>query len=107
MANTTGKKVDLLLPPELYKAAKVRAMEDSQPLAEWIAELVRKQLQDEAKQTAVALDWGRIDDRIDQRTAALERQIEMLSRKIEHLLKEQAIQHPLEETSSVFNSLVH
>lgn len=107
MANTTGKKVDLLLPPELYKAAKVRAMEGNQPLAEWVVDLIRKQLQDEAKQTAVALDWGRIDARIDQRTAALERQVELLTRKIEHLLKEKPIQHPLEEPSPVFNSLVH
>ena len=105
MANITGKKVDLLLPPELYRAAKSRAAEDSQPLAEWILDLIRKQLQDEAKLSSVALNWGRIDDRIDQRTAALERQVEVLTSKIEHLLKEQAVQ-PLEERAPMFNSLV-
>lgn len=101
MAN---KKVTLLCPPELYKAAKLKAAENNQSLAEWVVDLIREQCQDESKHTSTALDWGRIDDRIDQRTAILERQIEILTEKIEYLLKEQVSQRSLEKQNFMLDS---
>lgn len=92
MPSPTGKKVDLLFPHDLYKAAKSRAAQADQPLAEWVVDVIRQHVQDEAQHTSVALDWGRIDDRIDQRTAALERQIELLTKKVEQLTAEPASQ---------------
>lgn len=97
MAKTTDKKVNLLIPVELLKAAESRASEDGKPLADWIVEAIRQQVQTEVELTALARTWGRIDSRIDQRTASLEQRIEFLTNKIDAVLLKQSSQPYSEE----------
>jgi hypothetical protein len=85
MASTTVKKLDIQLSVEVYKAAKTKAAQAGQPLSEWVASLIAAVLQQEEPEAISALDWGRIDSRIDQRTALLERQIEKLTNQVEQL----------------------
>jgi len=89
MANTSGKKVSLLFSPALLKAAKLKAAENEQSLEDWLLSLVQKQLQDNQAGTMTALDWGRVDSRIDQRIVFLERQVEALADNLELVLREQ------------------
>jgi hypothetical protein len=84
MANSP-KKVSLTLPPDLLKAAKLRAEQEGKSVPNWIADLVQAVLQDDILAQPTALDWGRIDSRIDQRTAFVDRRLEAIERKVEAL----------------------
>jgi hypothetical protein len=94
MARNSMKKVELSVSLELFKAAKLKADEENQSLPDWIIGLIQSKLQQEEAQVITSLDLGRIDSRIDQRTAYLERQIEELVRKVELLLSEHKLQPP-------------
>ncbi|NET38171.1 MAG: hypothetical protein F6K19_40265 [Cyanothece sp. SIO1E1] len=107
MANITGKKVNLAIPPELLKAAKQRATEEGKTLTDWLIGLMQSELQAPQPQLTTALDWGRIDSRIDQRTAHLERQLEALSNRLEKLLSDPRVQRQSEERSLCSNSSMH
>lgn len=87
MASTTLKKLDIQIPAEVYKAAKTKAAQEGKPISEWIIALIQSAVQQEEPQAISALDWGRIDSRIDERTALLERQIEKLTNQVEQLSK--------------------
>ncbi|PSB34122.1 hypothetical protein C7B82_03240 [Stenomitos frigidus ULC18] len=82
-------KVSLLLPPALLKAAKLKATQDEKTLEDWLLSLIRENVQDDQPVALTALDWGRIDSRIDQRIVFLERQVEALADKVTFLLREQ------------------
>lgn len=100
MANTDPKKVDIYLPPALYKAAKLQAMQAGQSVQDWFVCLVETAIQRaEPNPSISALDWGRIDSRIDQRTGMLERQIEHLAQQVQQLSDEQRSQLPLGDRS--------
>lgn len=84
MANSS-KKVSFTLSPDVLKAAKLRAEQESKSVPDWISDLMQAVLQDDMPAQPTALDWGRIDSRIDQRTASLDRRLEAIERKVEAL----------------------
>jgi len=86
MTNNVAKKVKLVFSPELFKAAKSRAALAGQPLEDWVLALIEQHVYD--KEPVQALDWGRIDSRIDQRTIFLERRLEVLAKRVDQLLKQ-------------------
>ncbi|MGA7933825.1 MAG: hypothetical protein WCA35_09785, partial [Kovacikia sp.] len=71
------------------KAAKLKAAQDEKTLEDWLLSLIQKNVQDDQPVELMALDWGRIDSRIDHRIAFLERQVEALANKVGILLHEQ------------------
>jgi hypothetical protein len=79
------KKIKLVFPPDLYRAAKAKADQSGQTLEEWLMAIVHQQL--ESSETIPPLDWGRIDSRIDQRTIFLERRLDVLSERLDQLCK--------------------
>jgi hypothetical protein len=81
------KKIDLLLPEELFKALKLKANQTEQPISAWILDLITRELQSEVSAIQPS-DWGRIDSRIDQRTIFLEHKIDHLNNQL-HELKHQ------------------
>lgn len=89
MANTPEKKIKLFLSSDLYKLAKEKANQTDKTLEEWICSLIEAETQGMSAERA--LDWGRIDSRIDQRTAVIEHQLETLESRIAHLVKEQKV----------------
>lgn len=82
------KKIELMLPAELLKAAKQKAGEADQSVSDWILDLIFQKIQDPEQSVMHSLDWGRIDSRIDQRTAFLEQKIESLSAELYALLQQ-------------------
>ncbi len=87
MASTTLKKLDIQIPVEVYQAAKTKAAQEGKSISAWVAFLIQSAVQQEEPQAISALDWGRIDSRIDGRTALLEGQIEKLTNQVEQLSK--------------------
>lgn len=85
MASTTLKKLDIQIPVEVYKVAKTKAAQEGKSISEWVTFLIQSAIQQEEPQAISALDWGRIDSRIDERTAMLERRIEELAKQVEQL----------------------
>lgn len=80
------KKLSLLLSSELYKAAKLKAAHDDLTLTDWVLALIHRELQE--AHPSEALNLGRIDSRIDLRTASLQQQVDSLAEKLESILKE-------------------
>jgi hypothetical protein len=99
MTHTNLKKLEIKLPTEVYKIIKLKASEENQSVQEWITTLVEAAIQTAPQSDISALDWGRIDSRIDQRTAMLEQQVDRLSVQIEQLLTKQRLQESLVERS--------
>ena len=129
MANPAMKKVEIQLPSEVYKTAKLQATQDGKSLPEWIATLVEAatqttessaaEPQTAESQTISPLDWGRIDSRIDQRIAMVERHVEKLAEQVaklstkqlsseqlstERVSTEQTVQSPLSDRSVLSSS---
>jgi hypothetical protein len=107
MANVSAKKITLSLSSDLFKAAKLRAAQTDQSLTDWIVDLIREELQRESQDVITGLDWGRIDSRIDQRTAALERQLELLTSKVDYLLDERSHQPQTDDRPLILNPSSH
>lgn len=88
MSTSPFKKLTLQLPTDLLKAAKCRAQAQEQTLAEWVLQLIQQDLQAQEAPVIPASDWGRIDSRIDQRTAFLERRLDLLATQMQSLMSE-------------------
>jgi hypothetical protein len=80
------KKIKLVFSPEIYKAAKAKADQEGQTLEDWLMAIVQQQLQ--SPEAIQALNWGRIDSRIDQRTIFLERRLDVLADRIDQLSRQ-------------------
>jgi hypothetical protein len=79
------KKIKLVFSPDLYRAAKIKADQAGQTLEAWLMTIVLQQL--DSSDSIPALDWGRIDSRIDQRTVFLERRLDVLADRLDQLCK--------------------
>jgi hypothetical protein len=80
------KKIKLVFSPDIYRAAKSKADQAGQTLEAWLMTIVLQQL--DPSDSIPALDWGRIDSRIDQRTIFLERRLDVLADRIDQLCKQ-------------------
>lgn len=93
MPHSSAKKIKLQLPVEILQAAKHKADLEEKTLEDWLFEVILMRLQQDNRNSVHPLDWGRIDSRIDQRTASLEKQIDTLQERIDCLLQKQVLNH--------------
>ena len=88
---SSDKKIDLRLSSDLAKAAKLKAAQSDQTVQDWILDLITQELQRSKPESLNLLelhpiDLGRIDSRIDnrieQRMAALEDRVAALTAQL-------------------------
>jgi TolA-binding protein len=103
MSHSSAKKIKLQLPSEILQAAKTKANLEEKTLEDWLFDLILMRLQQDNRNSVHPLDWGRIDSRIDQRTASLEKQIDTLQERIDRL--QQHSVHDAAEKNSVRSHL--
>ena len=97
MPHSSAKKIKLQLSPEILQAAKNKADLEEKTLEDWLLEVILLRLQQDNRNSVHPLDWGRIDSRIDQRTASLEKQIDTLQERIDCLFQKQSLNGVIEQ----------